>query len=78
MTHKHGIRNNLNVNDARIDAGLKTRYQYNTHFFLTVCDAYTRKLTKLHFLICIIRYSRYFFFDIAISIFFNIATAYIQ
>jgi hypothetical protein len=54
MTHKHGIRNNLNVNDACIDAGLKTRYQNNTHFFLTVCEAYTRKLTKLRFLICII------------------------
>jgi hypothetical protein len=35
------------------------------HFFLTVCDAYTCKLTKL-------RYYRYFFFDIDISIFFNI------
>jgi hypothetical protein len=48
------------------------------HFFLTVCDAYTCKLTKLRFLVCIIRYSRYyryFFFDIDISIFFNIATA---
>jgi hypothetical protein len=27
-------------------------------FLLTVCDAYTCKLTKLRFLICIIRYNR--------------------
>ena len=55
--------------EKRIDAGLKTRYQNNTHFFLTVCYAYTCKLTKLRFLICIIRYYRLFFFDIDISIF---------
>jgi hypothetical protein len=51
------------------------------HFILTVCDAYTCKLTTLRFLICIIRYSQYYqysFFDIGISIFFNIATAYIS
>jgi hypothetical protein len=49
------------------------------HFFLTVCDAYTCKLTKLRFRICIIRNSRYYrycFFDIYISIFLNITTAY--
>jgi hypothetical protein len=43
------------------------------HFFLTVCDAYTCKLTKLRFLICIIRYSRYYryFFSISIYWFFQ-------
>jgi hypothetical protein len=38
-------------------------------FLLTVCDAYTCKLTKLRFHICIIRYNRYFFFDIDIDFF---------
>jgi hypothetical protein len=40
--------------------------------FLTVCDAYTCKLTKLRFLICIIRYSWYFF-PILIYRFFSIS-----